>query len=54
MRFAGAGAADQDGIALLGEKGATGQLADQRLVDRCAGEVEVVNVLGQRQLGNVS
>src|SRR5258708_1004826 len=39
MRFAGAGAADQDGIAQLGEEGATGQLADQRLVDRCAGEV---------------
>jgi len=52
MRLAGASAADQDGIALLGKKGATDQLADERLVDRCAGEVEVVNVLGQRQLGN--
>src|SRR6516225_4298857 len=51
MRLAGAGAADQDSVALLGKKGAIGQLVDERLVDRRAGEVEVVNVLGQRQLG---
>ena len=29
-----------------------GQIADQRLVDRRAGEVEVVEVLGERQLGD--
>ena len=50
--FAGAGSADQHGVALFGEKGAARQIADQRLVDRRAGEVEVVDVLGQRQLGD--
>jgi len=52
MALSGAGSADQHGVALLGEKGATGQLADERLVDRRAGEVEVVDVFGQRQLGD--
>src|SRR5262249_48227172 len=52
MRLAGAGAADQHSVALFGEKGAARQIADQRLVDRCAGEVELVDVFGQRQLGN--
>src|SRR3984957_18415449 len=52
MRLAGAGSTDQHGIALFGEKGATRQIADQRLVDRRAGEVEVPDVLGQRQLGD--
>ena len=52
MRLAGAGSADQHRIALFGEKGAARQIADLRLVDRRAGEVEVVDVLGQRQLGD--
>jgi hypothetical protein len=52
MRLAGAGSTDQHGIALLGEKGAARQIADQHLIDRRAGEVEVPDVLGQRQLGN--
>ena len=52
MRLAGAGAADQHDVALLGEEVAAGEIADQRLVDRRAGEVEVVDVLGQRQLGD--
>ena len=51
-RLAGAGSADEHGVALLGEEGAGGEIADQRLVDRRAGEVEVVDVLGQRQLGD--
>ena len=51
MRLAGADSADQHRIALFGQKGAARQIADQRLVDRRAGEVEVVDVLGQRQLG---
>ena len=52
MRLAGAGSADQYSVALFGEKGAARQIADQRLIDRRAGEVEVVDVLGQRQLGD--
>jgi hypothetical protein len=52
MRLAGAASADQHSVALFGEKGAARQIADQRLVDRCAGEVEFVDVFGQRQLGD--
>src|SRR5271169_1071376 len=52
MRLAGAGSADQHGIALLGEKSAARQVADQRLVDRRASKIEVDNVLGQRELGD--
>jgi hypothetical protein len=48
MLFSGAGSADQHGVALLGKEGSARQIADQRLVDRRAGEVEV----GQRQLGD--
>ncbi len=44
--------ADQHDVALLREEAAAGEIADQRLVDRRAGEVEVVDVLGQRQLGD--
>ena len=42
------------GVALLGEESAAArQVADQRLVGRRAGEVEILDaVLGQRQLGN--
>jgi hypothetical protein len=52
MRLAGAGSADQHGIALLDNKAAACQIADQRLVDRRAGEIEVINLLGQRQFGD--
>jgi len=52
MALAGAGAADQHGVTLLGQKGTACQIADQRLVDWRAGEVELVDVLGQRQLGD--
>ena len=48
----GAGSPYQDGVALLGEKGAAGERADERLVDRRVLEHEVVDVLGQRQLGD--
>jgi len=51
MRLAGAGSADQHSIALFGQKRAARQIAHQRLIDRRAGEVEVVDVFGQRQLG---
>src|SRR3954447_21094354 len=48
MRFAGAGSADQDGVALLGQKGPGCQTADQALVDRGFGKGEAVEILGQR------
>src|SRR5947209_5512759 len=47
MRLAGAGSTDQHSVALFGGKVAARQMADQRLVDRCPGEVEVVDVFGQ-------
>ena len=50
MGLAGAGTADQNGIALLGNEAAAGEIIDQRLVDGCALELEVLKVLGQRQL----
>jgi hypothetical protein len=46
MRLAGSGSADQHGIALLDNKAAARQIADQRLVDRRVGEIEVVDLLG--------
>ena len=49
MRFAGAGAADQHGVALLGEEGAGGEIADQAFVDRRAGKGEAVEILGSRR-----
>jgi hypothetical protein len=52
MALAGAGTADEDGVALLGKEGAGCQLAYQGLVDRRAVKAEVVDILGQRQLGN--
>ena len=33
MRLAGSGAADEDGVALVGDEGAGSEVADQRLVD---------------------
>ncbi len=52
MGFAGAGSADQHGVALLGKESAVGEVAHQRLVKRRAVELEVVEVLGEWQLGN--
>src|SRR5215470_11104030 len=54
MAFTGAGATNQHGVALLTEKGAASQAADQRLVDRRAGEVEVVMSLASGSLAMVS
>src|ERR1700759_3526368 len=45
MRLARACAADQNGIALLGDEPAGRQVAHQRLIDRRASEVEVADVL---------
>ena len=52
MRLARAGSADQDDVALLGDEAAAGEIAHQSLVDRRVLEGEVVDVLGQRQLGD--
>src|SRR5262249_21600149 len=52
MRLASAGPADQHGVALLGEESAAGEVVHEGLVDRRARELEVVEVLGERELGD--
>ena len=52
MGLAGANSTDQDDVALLSDEAAAGEIVDERLVDRCSVELEVRNVLGQRQLGD--
>jgi hypothetical protein len=52
MCLAGACSANQHDVALLGDEPAAGQVVDQRLVDRCALELEVIKVLGKRQFGD--
>jgi hypothetical protein len=37
---------------LLGDESAAGEIVDERLIDRRALELEVVEVLGERQLGD--
>ena len=50
MLFTGSGAADQHDIALIGDEGAGGEIADQAFVDGRVGEGEVVEILRQWQL----
>src|SRR6185369_2961472 len=50
--LAGSGSADQHGIASLCDAAAAGEVVHERLVDRCALELEVIEVLGERQLGD--
>lgn len=52
VRLPRSGAPDQHHVALLLEEGAAGQIAYQRLVDRRLVEVELVDLLGQRQPGD--
>src|SRR5271166_2864486 len=52
MRLARPGSTDEDDVALLGDEAAAGQIAHESLVDRRGFECEVVDVLGQRQLGD--
>jgi len=52
MGFAGAGPADEHGIALLGDEATASEVVDERLVDWRTLEVEVIEVLGERQLGD--
>jgi hypothetical protein len=50
MALAGSGAADENSIALFGDEGPTSEIANKGLIDRRAGEVEVVEILCERQL----
>ena len=50
--LAGSGAADQDHVALMGKELAAREVAHQGLVDGRAREGELVDVLGERQLGD--
>ena len=52
MGLASAGTADQHGVALLGDEATAGEVVHERLIDRRALEQEVVEVLGERQLGD--
>jgi len=52
MRLAGASPADQHGVALLCDEAAAGEIVDERLVDRRTFELEVIEVFGERQLGD--
>ena len=52
MALPGAGPADQHDVALLSKEAPACQVVDQRLIDRCAIELEVVEVLCKRQLGD--
>src|ERR1035437_9709676 len=52
MGLAGTGPADENGIALLDDEAAAGEVAHECLVDRRALEPEVVEILGERQLGD--
>src|SRR5437899_253247 len=45
-------AAEQHGIALLGNEAAAGEVVDERLIDWRTIEAEVIEVLGERQLGD--
>ncbi len=52
VRFAGTGSADQGRVTLLRDEVAAGEIAHQALVDRRSLEGEVVEILGERQLGD--
>jgi hypothetical protein len=52
MGLASPGSPDQHDIALLGDEAAAREIIDERLVDRRAVELEVLDVLGEWKLGN--
>ena len=52
MSLAGTCPADQHGVALLGDEAAADEVVHERLIDRGALELEVVEVLGEWQLGD--
>ena len=47
VRLAGAGSADEHGVALLGDEAAAWEVANEGLVDRRVLEGEVVEILGE-------
>jgi hypothetical protein len=49
MGLAGAGTANRNGVALLGDEATASEIIDQGLVDGRALELEVLKVLGKRQ-----
>ena len=52
MGLASPGSADQHEIALMIEEVSGGEVVDQGLIDLCGLEVELLDLLGQRQLGD--
>jgi hypothetical protein len=52
MGLAGASPADHHSVALLGDEAAASKVIHERLIDRGALELEVIEVLGERQLGD--
>jgi hypothetical protein len=52
MGFAGAGAADEDCIALSVQEGAGGEFANLPFIDRRIGEGERVDIFEDRELGS--
>jgi hypothetical protein len=52
MGLAGTSPTDQHGVALLSDEAAAGKIVDERLVDRGVLELEVGEVLSERQLGD--
>src|SRR6516164_9675231 len=52
MRLSRSGSSDQDDVALLGDEAASGEVAHKSLIDRRVLEGEVVDVLGQGELGD--
>src|SRR6266576_2584808 len=52
MCLAGASTPDQHGVALLGDEATASEIIDQRLVDGCAVELEVLRVFRKRQFGD--
>ena len=52
MRLAGSGSTYKHGVALLCDEVAAGEVANEGLVDRRVLEGEVVDVFGERQLGD--
>jgi hypothetical protein len=51
MGLAGSSSTHEHGVALLADESAAGEVIDECLVDRCAFELEVVEVLAGRQGG---
>ncbi len=51
MRLVRPGAADEDGLALVGEEAATGATTDECFIDQRLSEQEALELLGVREMG---